>query len=410
MLEALLREIADAHLVPLFSGAEILAGATPSNVGQHRVAFHDPCTINFKILPEDTYRLSLRRSQMFDTDAGGRVTEKRVVEAFVSVACEIEPGLDTPYRADLLSTFQRRVVVRAGGAPDAQDTLLTAIDQLSIWATRLYEGKPIAAAVGFVPDEQGCNVTLNEICQKDFSSVLSNGFDTMLTFDFAGRLLAHQSLSEPAQSPTFAPYRQGPVAAWATNGRIAFVLNRLSEILVFKDQKLIFARRSGEWHFLTHEPVLTQMGRPADRDVRQAVYESCLDASFARTGACVGVVTSGHIGKWKDIAPKADDHLDSIQSEKARALARMVDGQTFQQLNRRLRQELLAIDGATILNHKGVILAVGAILQIKGGSTGGGRLAAAQALSKLGVGIKVSQDGGIAGFHDGNDEPKFRVM
>jgi len=79
-------------------------------------------------------------------------------------------------------------------------------------------------------------------------------------------------------------------------------------------------------------------------------------------------------------------------------------------LDRRLRQELVAIDGATLIDHKGTILAVGAILKIAGGSTGGGRLAAAKALSKLGVGIKVSQDGGITGFHDGNAEPKFIVM
>jgi hypothetical protein len=241
---------------------------------------------------------------MFDPDAGGRVNEKRVVQAFVDVARDIEPALAAPYSADILSTFQRRVVVKAIGLPAAQDTLLAAIDQLSIWATRLYEGKPITAAFGFEPNVQGGNVTVHEICQKDFSSVLSNGFDTMFTFDFTGQLISHQSLPQPPQNPSFAPYRQGPVAAWAGHGRIALALNRLGEILVFKDQMLLFARRSGKWHFLTHEPVLTQMGRPSDQDVRRAVYESCLDASFARTGACIGVVTSGHAGEWRATAPK----------------------------------------------------------------------------------------------------------
>ena len=66
--------------------------------------------------------------------------------------------------------------------------------------------------------------------------------------------------------------------------------------------------------------------------------------------------------------------------------------------DRRLRQEILAIDGATILDHNGQILAAGAILKVPGGSSGGGRRAAAVALAALGVGIKVSADGGIEGF------------
>lgn len=61
---------------------------------------------------------------MFDPDAGGRVNEKRVVQAFVDVARDIEPALTAPYSADILSTFQRRVVVKAIGLPAAQDTLL----------------------------------------------------------------------------------------------------------------------------------------------------------------------------------------------------------------------------------------------------------------------------------------------
>jgi DNA integrity scanning protein DisA with diadenylate cyclase activity len=88
----------------------------------------------------------------------------------------------------------------------------------------------------------------------------------------------------------------------------------------------------------------------------------------------------------------------------------MTEHHRFYALDRRLRQELVAIDGATVLDSEGRILAVGAILKIDGGSSGGGRLAAAKELSKLGLGIKVSQDGGIRGFHDGNKEEAFIVM
>jgi hypothetical protein len=81
-----------------------------------------------------------------------------------------------------------------------------------------------------------------------------------------------------------------------------------------------------------------------------------------------------------------------------RLLQRAIDGRPFHALDRRLRQEILAIDGATILDHTGQLLAAGAILKVPGGSSGGGRRAAAVALAAYGVGIKVSADGGIEGF------------
>lgn len=410
MDENQLMSLAKEHLVPLFSGAEIDSEVQGSTTRQGQVASENPCCILFKASQQDRYRLALRRSQPFDGDAGGRVNEKRIVQAFVDVATEIEGGLTQPYKADLLSTFQRRVVVKAICEPSAQASFLEAIDQLSIWATRLYEGKPIAATFGFVPGQTGGRVNLHDICEKDFSAVLSNGFDTMFTFDFSGRLIGLEPLSQPNPVPSFAPYRQGAVASWSSNGRISLVLNRLGEILVFKDAKLLFARRSGRWHFLTHEPVLTQMGRPDSRRVRNAIYESALDSSFARTGACIGIVTSGHQRNWQSVVPKHDDHLERPSSCKALALSKIVGGKRFQEIDRRLRQELLAIDGATLVDYLGNVLAVGAILQIAGGSTGGGRLAAAKTLAKFGVGIKVSQDGGILGYHDEDEKPKFAIM
>jgi hypothetical protein len=121
-------------------------------------------------------------------------------------------------------------------------------------------------------------------------------------------------------------------------------------------------------------------------------------------------VTSGHAGGWKNVVTSPRDYLEKPVSTKAKAIAAMIGTKKFFELDRRLRQELVAIDGATVLDHEGKVLAVGAILRIGGGSTGGGRLAAAKALSSLGLGIKVSQDGGIRGFHDEKDEPKFQLM
>jgi hypothetical protein len=125
-------------------------------------------------------------------------------------------------------------------------------------------------------------------------------------------------------------------------------------------------------------------------------------------------MSSGDVWRLGRVAPERNDHIQPQLSPKAKAIHQMLIGQRFQDLDRRLRQELLAIDGATIIDYMGNVLAVGAILQIEGGSSGGGRLAAAIELSKCGVGIKVSQDGGIKGFrrcrNQASAEPCFFVM
>jgi hypothetical protein len=341
----------------------------------------------------------------------GTITESHVVEAFVSVVGRMALGLTRWYKADLRATFPRRVVTKAlCQTKQQEETILTAIDQLSSWSGQQYDGKPIPAAIGFMPVKQTGSVSFREFSDEPFSAVISNGYDTILTCNFNGDVLGHETLLPPKKCPSGAPFRLGLIAHWAKDGRIALVLNRAGEILVFRDGQLRFTRRGAQWHFLTHNPVLDQMARPDLREVRHAVYSTCLDASFARTGACIGIVIPLYASEWQDTADNPDDYLSPATSKKARVLKSMIGTDKFQDLPRQLRQELVAIDGATVINHEGTVLAVGAIVTIEGGSEGGGRLAAAIALSKLGVGIKVSQDGRITGFHDGNDEPKFTVM
>ena len=83
---------------------------------------------------------------------------------------------------------------------------------------------------------------------------------------------------------------------------------------------------------------------------------------------------------------------------------------TFQDLDRVLRQEILAIDGATILRHDGTIVAVGAILNIESGSDAGARKAAALALANHGLGVKVSADGSISVLRKAPSDKKAREM
>jgi hypothetical protein len=187
------------------------------------------------------------------------------------------------------------------------------------------------------------------------------------------------SLNDPGELLFKSPMRHAHIAEWTSEhqARIAMTLNRLGEILIFRERELIFARRAGHWHYLTHDPVISQMNVPRDIPLRQAIY----------------------------------DDLPNSQSIKSRSLRKIIRGTSFSNLDRKLRQELAAIDGATIISHTGDILAVGAILKVPGGSAGGGgRLAAAKALAAYGLGIKVSQDGSITGYRRDKTDEAFRIM
>lgn len=397
-----LRRIADEYLCSLFSGAW-LAGSVPSTPRQRRVARRDRRSLAFKVDGSDTYRLILRRGEKFGLPA------QRIVEAFVDVLREIEPALSTVYEPDVLRTLQKKALARAIARGDAYDPMLAAIDWLEAWAERPYEGQSVSGVLGVDPGTQGGSLTLDELCSLEFSAVLSNGVDTMVWVDSEGRVVGHECLDPPAVLPPFAPYVHAAFAAWAVDGRLALALTPMGEILIFRDSQLLFAKRAGRWHFLTHRPIVTRMPVPHSIAVRRAIYESCLDASFANHGACIGVMTKESAGRWEEVVMR-EDRLRTRDSLKARALHLLIAGRSFPELDRRFRRELLSIDGALVIDHRGKVLAVGAIIKIPGGSTGGGRLAAARVLASLGLGIKVSQDGSIVCFHGDAAKPVFSIM
>ncbi|MBY3517078.1 hypothetical protein HFN76_33635 [Rhizobium laguerreae] len=415
MGEELLREISEKYLLPFFSGATI-GNSLSSTQFDRTTAFLDPQTIAFKAHKSDPYRLLFRRDQPF-AQKEDTAREARVIEAFVSLLGRMSNELQGSLKDDLLSTFQRRVVAEASTEPGEGDNLLKLIDQMALWASRLYEGAPITSAIAIDPEVQGSRtLPLSSIAGEDFFAVLSNGIDSMLTLSRQLNLTGHIVLDSSPSEGGYCPWRYTAIAKWTSSGkgRIAVVLNRLGEILIFRDGQLLFARRGGNWHFLTHAPVLRQMAVPKTEAIRQAIYETALDASFARTGACIGVIASRRAHMANDMIAEADI-LAAMQTSKSKALAKIIAGKKFHELDRTLRQELVAIDGATVIDHQGNIVSVGAILKLRGGSTSGGRTAAAKQLADLGMGVKVSQDGGITGFRrdtstEGSERLAFRVM
>lgn len=391
-----LRRAIKTYLSPLLSAKVEKKSVSCSKSGA-RVASLDPSRIAIKANDKDTERIVVYRNPGFVPE------ELQLAKDFMEELFNIHDATLLDYRQDLFTFLPARAITLHLNEMSAVNTVIKQFDK---WASRTYEGGAITSSVGIDPHADESDIELDDIFEHDFSAVLSNGFDTLLVVTPDGEISGAGQLTANEISLDYAPYRLNSIADWCTDGRVALVLNRLGEQLIFRNKKLVFAKRRGEWQYYAHEMYVRQLQPPQNRTLRESIYQSCLDISFARTGGCIIVVRSGSMDALIDVvsdADRLDGQSPSIKTETIKTMANM----KFQDLDRRLRQELLALDGATVLTHEGEIVAVGAIISVPSGSEGGGRRAAAKKGSCLGLGIKVSEDGEISVFK--NEEHIFDV-
>ena len=210
--------------------------------------------------------------------------------------------------------------------------------------------------------------------------------------------------------------------------------------MIFYARQLIFAKKNGNWCVYSHEEIIRLLQNnvsSAAKQIRRAIYNTALDCSFSYKGACLAYIDKDktadalthidaadiiceeyfslkkqreldeagklyNLGNAKEIIDRFslsyEDFLDKYNYSKTMAIRRIVAGKKIHELDRKLVEEMTSIDGATVVDYEGTIIAVGAIIKIEAGSQGGGRLAAAKTLAKYGVAIKVSQDGILQGF------------
>jgi hypothetical protein len=385
-----LREALEAYLAPLLS-AKVLPQPDSCPHTSRRVASLEPSRTAIKAELTGTERLVLYRKPGFTPE------ELALTKDFVEELFEIHDATTPDYRSELFTFLPARAIARHLGGASAIGHILR---QFEKWSARTYEGGAITSSIGIDPGAESQGPSLSEMFQEDFSAVVSNGYDTLLVVNSSGEISGSGQLEASQLGLDHVPYRLSALANWAHAQRICLVLNRLGEQLIFRNKKLIFAKRRGEWQYYAHEMYLRQLQPPQDRKLREAIYQSCLDISFARSGGCIIVIKSGSLGDVQTIVSEPDLVSGSNPSIKSRTIRAMTNAK-FQNLDRRLRQELLALDGATVLDHKGNIVAAGAIISVSAGSEGGGRTAAAKKGSNLGLGIKISEDGGISTYREG---------
>jgi hypothetical protein len=398
------------NLVPMLAGSEL--DPSPVLCDDAAPLVLQPMDRELLLRPDSVWKhqLRLRRVQPFEP------SDVRIADKFLRALREKLIASDQPFFSYLLDRCPQDVVAWSMQHKLMDDALLpTILTLLQKWASETYEGGRISAAIAVDPAPTAARVStihLSDIVKHDYAKVLTNGMDSVLVLSPSGHVVEYLTLSADVNAPDadvqFAPNRYLRLANWAAGHRVAIALNRQGEILVFKGSRLQFAFRRGTWSHFSHDALIARMGgSKRQRPLMRAVYTTCLDVSFARTGGCIAVTKPNRKADAAKYLDKAD-LLASGNTEKTSLLNHLI-GERFPSLPRPQREEIVAIDGAIVLDATGVVLAAGAIVKVRGGSEAGGRRAAAKALSRLGLALKVSADGTITAFTDGGSQQKPEI-
>ncbi len=316
------------------------------------------------------------------------------------------------------------------------------ISRLREWSQKTYEGNHMS--FGFIIDaKKKTTGTIDYLSflKSNHSAVFTDGMSSGIKLDNSGRIVkyfsaVHERTAYTHKHTPWAPYEfmdfTNMCCSDGDSEWIGVIMQSNGDMLIFKSRQLVFVKRNGKWMYLNSHTIHTmimeqytknqEMEDPVSaKEFADEVYLSVLDNSFSHTGGCIAIIDNEFIETVQgNCFPKdsLDNELNS--TEKKTIIKRLIAaGSTnsekhyFQYLDRKLRLELLSLDGATVLDSSGRILCVGAIVKIDGGSDGGGRTAAAKELAKYGLSMKISMDGSIQFFAShSQEEPQeiFRTL
>lgn len=302
-----------------------------------------------------------------------------------------------------------------------------------------YEDETISAAGKITADEW-----LNFL-KEDTSAVLTDCIHSIIELDEDCNFERYCSIAEEQTIPSRDLDYRIPIRfthvikKYVTDKKVGVFLLGNGDIVLAKNQAVYFVKRNRQWLNLSYEafrkalieflPVADHGDMIAQQKERllEEIFASVLDVSFSHAGGIIAIANehsveinqkveplSNVVGAFDDLMNDAADYESvNVNSKrpadkekyqkivKRKMIKNLVGEHTFCDLDRKLRCELIGLDGACILSEDGKIRSFGAIIKNDPGSTGGARKAAAEKLSKYGMAVKISTDGYIEVFIDG---------
>lgn len=187
---------------------------------------------------------------------------------------------------------------------------------------------------------------------------------------------------------------------------LALALRADGSIVIFARGRPLFVRRAGRWKGMLWKPVAKAIGRKYG-NVGAMMFDAALILATTGYGGILGILESPPSGLDKkdrvDIARKEafqNGVSVSIPFPEWLFHALLPTDKTLL-LGAETVAMLAAIDGATVIDKKGNLLAYGAVVPSRPSGSEGARSAAARELSNKGFVIRVSADGPIALYTNG---------
>ena len=311
--------------------------------------------------------------------------------------------------------------------------LHTVVTQIINWSSRTYEGKkvPFGIVINFDEEDDGNRADYLSFLNNDSSAVFTDGIFSGILLDKKGHVLSFLTRNSKPRAASkekqiFVPYQFEDIAKHCTGSSVGVVALKNGEIILIKDQAIVFAKRGNKWIHFCWSRVYNSL-RPyfqlnpslTENDIYNRVKElycTMLDVSFTHSGGCIALVVPEKENDSINVDDIIKERIDLFSNgkfpkgvsaeskEKMTIMSYLLSYQTSQmrsffEIERVLRKEIIGLDGATVISLDGSFYCAGSIVAVTSDSSnGGGRTAAAKKLSGLGVGIKISEDGYIEAY------------
>ena len=306
------------------------------------------------------------------------------------------------------------------------DLIASAIEVLRVAALSSYENRAISSGVLILdaehdphsnrrpPPEKAFRYSQDLTAIKSFYR-LSDGLKTVFLLNRTGVVLdiievASRVSDGVLDVPCPEPYRPHALATEHTRD-VSIVLSPSHEIKVFAEGVQVFSFRNARWHLLD---IAAKYRMWADAignaSLAERLFQTALDLADAREGALFVVLRDPVTDLSQLVAPA--DQLDVERGAPPSAattrsqLLQTLRGQSVSGLDRAVLAGLARVDGATVVDRSGRLLAVGAILLHSEPpephstlAVEGARTTAAMAAGRFGAVLKISEDGQMT-FYD----------
>jgi hypothetical protein len=310
------------------------------------------------------------------------------------------------------------------------DRIAAVIEVLRVAALSSYENRPIATGVMLLGTaDDPCRPGIPRPSAPSYAESLTgiksfyrlaDGMRTLFLTTTDGALLdiidverwGAEACADARLTAPCAKTFQAHARATAQDGHVCAVLSPSREIKIFAEGAQMYTFRGARWHLLDLAAKYRLWADAVGNEsLATCLFQTALDLADARDGALFVVVRDPEqVSRFVATADRLDvpTPTPAVSDRPSRRdLLHLLEGRSATDLDASVLHGVASLDGATVVDRAGRLLAAGAILRhpllegvAEDSAVEGARTTAAVAASRYGPVLKVSEDG-IITFFDG---------